>query len=170
MKLETRNSKLVFQVRPATLADIPALLALERGAPTAAHWAEADYHRFLAEVTGHVVLVIEEDAIQGFIVGRECGPEWELENVVVAASARRRGLGAQLVRELLNRARDRGAEVVFLEVRESNRAARTLYSRSGFVENGRRKSYYGEPEEDAVLYNKLFPQPLRKAVEGGGGV
>ncbi|HYN15128.1 MAG TPA: ribosomal protein S18-alanine N-acetyltransferase [Terriglobales bacterium] len=143
-----------MKVRAATPADIPALLALDRGAPTAAHWSEADYLRLFSEA-GRVALVIEEDCVQGFIVGRDLGAEWEIENIVVASSAQRRGMGERMVRELLNLARNHGAQAVFLEVRESNRAARALYSKSGFVEGGRRKSYYGNPEEDAILYKKI---------------
>jgi ribosomal-protein-alanine N-acetyltransferase len=158
------------QVRLATPADLPALLALDRGASAAAHWSEADYQRLLAEAAGRVTMVIEEDHVQGFIVGRGLGPEWEIENIVIASPAQRRGLGTRLVQEWLDLAQTQGAQAVFLEVRESNRAARTFYSKLGFVESGRRKSYYRNPEEDALMYKKVFPQPLRKAVEGGGGL
>jgi len=154
------------QVRPATPADLPALLALESSAVSAAHWSEAEYHRLLAEA-GRAVLLIEEDAVQGFIVGRDLGPEWEIENIVIAGSEQRHGLGSRLVEELLSLARRRGAQAVFLEVRESNRAARALYSRMGFTESGRRKSYYRNPEEDALVCRKLFPEVAGKAVEGG---
>jgi ribosomal-protein-alanine N-acetyltransferase len=163
LKLETG-----FRVRPATPADLPALLALERGAPTAAHWKEADYQQLFAK--GRVTLVIEEDPVQGFIVARNLGPEWEIENMVIASEVQRGGLGMRLVQELLALAQAQGAQAVFLEVRESNRAARALYSKSGFVESGRRKSYYRNPDEDAVVCKKLFPPGLGKAVEGAGGV
>jgi len=149
VKLET-----VSRVRAATPADLPALLALDRAAPAAAHWTEAEYRRLLTEDTGHVTLVIEEDYVQGFIVGRDLGPEWEIENVVVAEAARHRGMGERLVGELLALTRSRGAQAIFLEVRESNGPARALYSKLGFIESGRRKSYYKSPEEDALLYKK----------------
>jgi ribosomal-protein-alanine acetyltransferase len=145
------------QVRAATPADLPALLALERSAPAAAHWKDADYSQLFAEGTKHVTIVIGDDYVQGFLVARDLGPEWEIENVVIAASAQRRGLGPRLVQEVLNRAQTQGAQAVFLEVRESNQAARRLYSKLGFVESGRRKSYYGNPQEDALVYKKLFP-------------
>lgn len=144
----------MFRVRPATPADIPALLALERSAPAAAHWSDADYQRLL-ESAGHVTLVIEEDRVQGFIVGRNLGPEWEVENIVIASLAQRQGLGTRLIQELLDLVQTQGAQAVFLEVRESNRAACMLYSKLGFIDTGRRKSYYGNPEEDALLYKKI---------------
>lgn len=154
--LRVSVAKLKFvQVRQATPADLPALLALDTGSPTAAHWSESEYRRVLAEAA-HVILVIGEDAPQGFIVGRDLGPEWEIQNIVVARPMQRRGLATQLVQELLGFARDRAAQAVYLEVRESNSAARALYSRMGFIETGRRKAYYSNPEEDAVLYRKLF--------------
>lgn len=146
-----------MQVRAATPADIPALLTLERSSPAAAHWKETDYRQLFAEGTNHVTIVIGDDYVQGFIVGRDLGPEWEIENIVVAASAQRQGLGTRLVQALQNQAQAQGAQAVFLEVRESNQAARRLYSKLGFVESGRRKSYYGNPQEDALLYKKLFP-------------
>ena len=143
-----------MQVRPATPADLPALLVLEADSAGAAHWSEAEYHRLFAE-GGRAVLVIEEDSVQGFIVGRDLGPEWEIENIVVASSVQRRGLGTRLVQKLLDLARDRGAQVVFLEVRESNRAARALYSKTGFTESGGRRGYYKNPEEDALVCQKI---------------
>ncbi len=164
MKRETGS-----RVRPATPADLPALLALDRGAPTAARWSEADYRRLFAEA-GRVALVIEDGSVQGFIVGRDLGPEWEIENIVIASAAQGRGLGTRLVQELLKLAQTQGAQAVFLEVRESNRAARALYATLGFVESGRRKSYYRNPDEDALVYKKSLPRALGKAVEGAGGV
>lgn len=156
----------MFRVRLATPADIPALLALERNEPAAAHWTEANYRRLFSEATKHVTIVIEEDYVRGFLVARDLGPEWEIENVVVARSTRRRGLGTRLVRELLHHAQTQGAQAVFLEVREFNQAGRGLYSKLGFIEIGRRKSYYENPQEDALLYKKLFRPSARKPVEG----
>jgi ribosomal-protein-alanine N-acetyltransferase len=145
-------------IRPATSDDIPRLLALERHAATAAHWAEADYRQlFVAEARERLALVLEEAEIVAFIVARGVGAEWEIENVAVAGAARRRGLGARLLGELLNRLRARGVESVFLEVRESNRAARALYEKWAFVESGRRAAYYRAPAEDAIQYRLSFP-------------
>ena len=78
--------------------------------------------------------------------------EWEIENIVIAAHARRRGLGTKLLDEFLDSACGEGAATIFLEVRESNCAARSFYEKFRFVEDGRRRCYYREPEEDAILY------------------
>jgi ribosomal-protein-alanine N-acetyltransferase len=143
-----------MRIRRATRADIPAMMALEKHAATAAHWSTQQYETaFSGEAPSRVVLIIEEQAsVQGFIAGRALDQEWEIENIAVAGPARRRGLGTRLLGEFLDLARGRGAQAVFLEVREGNHGARGLYEKWAFVESGRRKRYYHEPEEDAIVY------------------
>jgi ribosomal-protein-alanine N-acetyltransferase len=141
-------------------------MRLERQCATAAHWTEAQYRQaFQRERMERLVLVAESSepvasgpgaggAVLGFLVARHLAPEWELENIVVAPSAQRQGLGNRLLNALLAAARETNSASVFLEVRESNAAARTLYEKTGFEETGRRKSYYTHPKEDAVLYRR----------------
>jgi ribosomal-protein-alanine N-acetyltransferase len=103
-------------------------------------------------------LVVEQDgSVAGFIVGRRVEDEWEIENIAVTGTARRCGLGSRLVGELLDHVRSRGGKSVFLEVRESNRAARSLYEKWAFIEVGRRKMYYQNPAEDALVLKFKFP-------------
>ncbi|HXM23075.1 MAG TPA: ribosomal protein S18-alanine N-acetyltransferase [Terriglobales bacterium] len=146
-----------MRIRLATTADIPALMALEKHAATAAHWSTEQHETaFSSEAPSRVVLIVEQDGVQGFITARALGEEWEIENIAVAEPARRRGLGTRLLAEFLDLARARGADTVFLEVRESNLPARRLYEKWAFVESGRRKRYYREPEEDAIVYQIGF--------------
>jgi ribosomal-protein-alanine N-acetyltransferase len=147
-----------MRIRRATAADVPAMMDLERTAATAAHWSTEQYQTaFSDQPPSRVLLIIEEEAgVQGFIAGRALGEEWEIENITVAGRARRRGLGSRLLGEFLELARGRGASTVFLEVRESNLAARRLYEKWAFVECRRRKLYYREPEEDAIVYQMGF--------------
>ena len=145
------------------------MLALERHAATAAHWSEAEYERIFAAASPgprRLALVIEEEQPVGFLVACCLGPEWEIENIAVAGPARRRGLGTRLLGRLLDQAHRQGALSVFLEVRESNVAARALYEKWAFVLSGRRKAYYSDPQEDALTYRFSFSQPLAKPVEG----
>ena len=134
------------------------MMALEKHAATAAHWSVEQYEAlFRGSTPGRVALLIqEEDCVQRFVIARAVGEEWEIENIAIAGPARRRGLGTRLLGELLDLARPRGAESVFLEVRESNRAARALYEKWSFLESGHRKQYYKDPEEDAILYRLGF--------------
>lgn len=148
-----------MRIRPATAADIPDMMALEAHAVTAAHWRGEDYFRiFAAHSPRRAALVIEEDAqVCGFLVALSTGAEWEIENIAVAGPARRRGLGTRMLGEFLDLARAEGASSVWLEVRESNAAARSLYEKWAFVESGRRPAYYSDPAEDAVIYRFTYP-------------
>jgi ribosomal-protein-alanine N-acetyltransferase len=142
----------MLRIRPATPNDAPSILALERTAAGAAHWSPEQYQEILSSPS-RVVLVAEGDGrLQGFLIAR-CGIDWEIENLVVTEALRNQGLGTQLVGQLLALARSHGAETVLLEVRESNTAARALYEKLHFKQSGRRKAYYHDPEEDAVLYS-----------------
>jgi ribosomal-protein-alanine N-acetyltransferase len=141
-------------VREARPEDVPVMLALERGAETAAHWREEEYLRiFDPESMSRIALVADDGSgIDGFIVASAATEQWELENVVVAQAANRRGIGSALVRELVRIGCTREAESIVLEVRASNAAARGLYEKCGFEVVGRRQSYYRDPDEDALIY------------------
>jgi ribosomal-protein-alanine N-acetyltransferase len=145
-------------IHPATVADVPAMMALEKRAATAAHWSAEQYEAlFRASDPGRVALILwEASDLQGFVIARVVGKEWEIENIAVAGPARRRGLGTRLLSELLDSARAKDAAAVFLEVRESNQAARALYEKWAFRESGRRPRYYKHPAEDAILYRLDF--------------
>jgi [ribosomal protein S18]-alanine N-acetyltransferase len=135
------------------------MMDLDRQSPSAAHWSRNRYEALLATTSGltseRLAWVIENEGeargIQAFLVAQRVDAEWELENIVVAGAARRRGLGARLLAELVTHARAEKGREIFLEVRESNQAARALYRKMGFEEKGLRKSYYSDPAEDAIL-------------------
>jgi ribosomal-protein-alanine acetyltransferase len=138
-------------IRPAELSDASAILELLRQSPGSAQWSEAQLGHALAR---DVVLVAfsPTGALLGCVVARAAGAEWELDNLAVVPAFRRRGIARHLLRELLRQAQGAGAEALFLEVRASNRAARALYEAAGFCRCGRRRGYYSDPQEDAVLY------------------
>ncbi len=141
-------------IRPAIIQDIPAILKIEQQAEAAAHWKEEDYRQvFVKDVPRRLVIVAEDESgLQAFSVIRLLQQECEIENLVVAPPMRQRGLGKQLLKNVVNLARSQGAISIFLEVREGNEAARALYNKLGFSESGRRQTYYHNPEEDAILY------------------
>ncbi len=137
-------------IRDAAPADIPAILTIEQSAAPAAHWSADQYTCRIREGS---VLVAEQDCrICGFLCAHIVAGEWEIENVVVEEEFRRRGIGAALMRTLLNRWEAAAGAAVLLEVRESNAAARALYEARGLREVGRRRRYYRDPVEDAILY------------------
>jgi len=141
-------------VRRGTSADIPTVMEIGKQSTTAPRWQLTDYDMIFR--TERTLLVAEsEGRIVGFVIGHNLAGEWELENLVVGSEFRRRGIGERLVWELILEAKRSKAEFIFLEARESNSSARKLYERCGFQQNGRRKDYYSNPPEDAVLYRFL---------------
>ncbi|HEX7423527.1 MAG TPA: ribosomal protein S18-alanine N-acetyltransferase [Terriglobales bacterium] len=145
---------MLVAIRSAALDDLPAILAIEQPAPTASHWTSEQYNKL---VGSGVVLVAEEAGkLCGFVCAKAVAGEWEIENVVVAAEFLRRGIANELVRALIQRAESEAASAILLEVRESNLPARGLYEKHGFREVGRRRGYYRDPLEDAILYALRF--------------
>lgn len=113
--------------------------------PEAAHWPAQSY-------LGLPGWVAESDAgVVGLVVTGVAADEMEILNLAVEPDWRRRGVGTALVETALEHGRRSGAKRVFLEVRESNQAARGFYRRQGFAVAGRRPRYYRRPDEDAVV-------------------
>ena len=86
-------------LRSAGLNDIPAILALERGASGAVHWNSEQYERLVS--SGMVLAAEENGELCGFICAGAAAGEWEIENVVVGSGFLRRGIGDALMRELI---------------------------------------------------------------------
>lgn len=101
-------------------------------------------------------LVIDANPIAGYIIARETAGELHINNVAVRSQYRRRGIGAALLNRVIDEARTRKAKAAFLEVRSANRAAQTLYEKSGFKAIARRPNYYSEPQEDAVVMSLML--------------
>lgn len=90
-------------------------------------------------------------ALAGFIAARVDAGELHINNIGVREEARRGGVGCRLLCAALERGALYGAEKGVLEVRASNLAAQALYQSHGFEAAGRRKSYYKNPVEDALI-------------------
>jgi [ribosomal protein S18]-alanine N-acetyltransferase len=149
----------MVRVRAAAATDIPRLVEIAAHSATAARWNQNEYLQLFAQepVQTRLTLVIEEGTeVVGFIVGRQIDQECEIENVAVSGAARRRGLGTRLLGEFLELIQKQGGREIWLEVRESNLAARALYEKWAFVEAGRRKAYYEDPQEDALILKFNF--------------
>jgi ribosomal-protein-alanine N-acetyltransferase len=150
-----------FKIRTATPADIVAIRAIERESPTAAHWADHFYDKvFSSPLPRRIALVAAADLdgnpdhtdVIGFLVAREISREWEIENVVTAPQHLRKGVADALLRDFFRAVRQEDANCVFLEVRPSNYPARSLYMKWNFKEAGKRRGYYHDPPEDAIVY------------------
>ena len=115
---------------------------------------------FIQEVTKnhlavYLVAKFEEKAV-GYIGVWKIMNEGHITNVAVHSDFRRQGIGAGLISELLSLCEEQGIDCFTLEVRETNEAAKALYEKFGFYEIGRRKGYYQDNKEDAIIMWKYL--------------
>ena len=148
-------------IRRLVYADLPDVIGIERQSfPTP--WSLAMFVLELSKPAG-ICLALEEDgALVGYLVCSRFEDVWHLMNVSVDTGARRRGHASALISELLDELGD-GARLT-LEVRPSNAGAISLYERYGFLSVGRRKSYYHDNGEDALIMWRT-PATLRGSLE-----
>lgn len=111
--------------------------------------------------------VFLETALTGFILGRVIADEAEVLTLAVDPAARRQGTGRDLLARFVALAHDRGAATAFLEVAANNHAAVALYAAAGFVESGRRRGYYRQPDGpriDALVMSRpvSFDRSVKK--------
>jgi len=151
-------------VRRARRGDIPAIQAIADQNPTSAHWPESEYVQALENIAARRVVLVAETVgeVVGFVVARMVDLDWELENIAVTLGRQRKGIGQVLMHVLIDVAKHSEAQVIFLEVRDSNSHARVLYERCGFQQAGTRSGYYSNPTEDAALYRFVCnPETLK---------
>jgi ribosomal-protein-alanine N-acetyltransferase len=131
--------------------DIPNVLELEKKSLSA--WSEDHLKDELRQPTGFqfVVSSTETDNILAVLFGRIIADEAEILKLIVAEFVRNRGLGYHLFDFALKYCGAKGVKNCFLELRASNKIARRLYEKRGFVLVGTRPNYYEEPPEDAIL-------------------
>jgi len=146
-------------IRAASSADISVIAGIERacfGDP----WSEAAFQELL-HMRDAIFLVATRknpESVAGYVIARVVAGEADVLNIAVRPPDQGRGLGGELLDSGLAAVIARGVHEVFLEVRESNAAALALYESRGFKSVSRRKRYYQNPVEDALL--------LRRAIEG----
>jgi len=139
-----------YQIRPVAAPDLPAIHAIEEVA-FSDPWSVKDFRECLATGVPFLVAVAAGNDVVGYAIAHAAADEGEILNLGVAAVHRRQGVGRRLVLATMEALAARGARTVYLEVRESNAAARGLYQQLGFGEVGRRSRYYRQPVEDAIL-------------------
>jgi [ribosomal protein S18]-alanine N-acetyltransferase len=141
-------------IRRAGLADVAAIWAIEQlSFPTP--WSRWSFLAELGHRNSHTLvagpLAPQPWQTWGYLIFWVVLDEMHILNLAVHPHYRRRGIARRLLAQGLARARTLGAELAWLEVRPSNRAARALYKSMGFNEVGRRRHYYDDTKEDALL-------------------
>jgi ribosomal-protein-alanine N-acetyltransferase len=147
------------EIRAMAAADLPAVMDIENRS-FASPWLE---EMFLAEIQGPVssaIVAVEEGRIVGYATYRVILDEGHLMNLAIHPDFRGGQRGKTLLAHVIAEARRQGAEFMFLEVRESNYKAQQLYRGFGFYPIGRRRNYYSDNGEDAIVMRSDFPDVI----------
>jgi ribosomal-protein-alanine N-acetyltransferase len=138
-------------VEPMRPEDLDEVLAIER-ASFSMPWSRG---AFLYEIQQNRVarcrVMREDSVIVGYLCVWEIADEIHVTNVAVHPSRRRQGIARSLLGSLLAEAQARDLRLIVLEVRPSNRGAIALYESFGFKITGRRRGYYYDTGEDALV-------------------
>jgi ribosomal-protein-alanine N-acetyltransferase len=129
-------------------------------------WSEITFRGLLRRRDADMIVACSDGAVVGYAAFWCVIDQGELGNVAVTRAWRGKGLGARLVAEVLRRAAERGVREVFLEVRPTNTVARRLYEQLGFAPVGRRRNYYQDPVEDALVLRRPVLLPTTETLEG----
>lgn len=142
-----------LEIRKMRSADLPQVMLIEFATFTMP-WSEATFRGLLRRKDSDLIVADIKGEIAGYAVFWAVMDQGELGNVAVDDDHRGKGIGSKLIEAILQRADERGVKEIFLEVRKSNVRAQDLYKTFGFSEVGRRKNYYLEPLEDALVMKK----------------
>jgi len=140
-----------IHIRDAIDRDLPRIIEIERLA-FPAPWTLASFQRELTLPFSRIVLAVPGDgaSVAGFLCRWLIADECHVLNIAVHPDSRRLGIGSVLLSEAISEAKSTRANVITLEVRRSNLAARQLYRKFEFEERRLRRHYYG-PGEDAIV-------------------
>ena len=119
-------------------------------------WSRQSIESALENEQSLFYVAVEEGQVIGYIGMSFVLDEGYIYNVAVSEAHRRKGVGSALIQTLVTHAQKNNFAFLTLEVREGNRAARSLYETFGFVKVGERKNYYTDPTENAVLMTLYF--------------
>ncbi len=168
--MKSSRQKAKFKLRRMRRADIDQVYTLEQRI-FPAPWSRNSYEFELERNPASEQWVVEvwaereEWLIVAYSVCWQLGDELHIANLAVAPKYRRGGLGRRLLHHVLARAAEKGMKSATLEVRSGNQAAQGLYASFGFEVVGRRKRYYSNNREDALLMQLAHLDPVTFGIE-----
>lgn len=149
-----------YHITPMTAARLSQVAALEKICFPADPWSEALFRAALDDPRAAILLAEGKNSeILGYAVLFTVLDEGNLDNIAVAPAHRRHGVADALLGAVVRFGREH-LSTLTLEVRASNAPAITLYEKHGFAAVGRRKNYYTDPKEDAVLMTLDFAKEI----------
>lgn len=137
-------------IESMTVDDIAQVAEIERQI-FSIPWSEKTFRDSMESDNTIYIVAKENDNVAGYAGMYLSFEEGNITNVAVNPLSRRKGIGEKIVRDILNRAYEKGVRDVFLEVRETNSVAIALYEKIGFKEEGIRKNFYDKPRENALI-------------------
>ncbi len=137
-------------IESMTVDDIAQVAEIERQI-FSIPWSEKAFRDSMESDNTIYIVAKENDNVAGYAGMYLSFEEGNITNVAVNPFSRRKGIGEKIVRDILNRAYEKGVRDVFLEVRETNSVAIALYEKIGFKEEGIRKNFYDKPRENALI-------------------
>lgn len=123
-------------------------------------WSEEDFEKDLDNERKLMLVALQDCRPVAYAQSVRAADEADIARICVEEEFRGQGIATRLLEELIKQSEKAGAAKFFLEVRESNQAARNLYEHIGFTQAGVRRKYYEEPEEDAMLMALLSEKQL----------
>ena len=143
----------MIEILPMDHSHIPQIAELETLC-FSDPWSEASIASELSNPLSCWLVAVEGEKLAGYIGSQTVMGETDMMNVAVDPDFRRQGVAQTLILALVEALKVRGSHWLMLEVRDSNVPARALYEKLGFAEVGRRKNYYRNPKEDALILRK----------------
>jgi [ribosomal protein S18]-alanine N-acetyltransferase len=138
-------------IRRMTLDDLPVVIQIDQ-ISFSLPWPERSFRFELTENIASRCWVVEVDErVVAMLVGWLLVDEIHIATIATHPNFRRQGIGRKLLSYALLRAQEEGAQTSFLEVRESNFAAQEMYRQFGYEATDRRRRYYKDNDEDAIL-------------------
>ena len=142
-----------MKIIPMTDAHVDAVADLE-AICFADPWSANSVASELTNPLSCWLVALESDTVVGYIGSQTVMGETDMMNVAVHPDHRRKGIAVSLIHALVQKLKECESHCLTLEVRASNAPAIALYEKLGFTEAGRRRNYYRNPKEDALILRK----------------
>ena len=143
----------MIEIRTMEPQDVPQIAELEKVC-FSDPWSENSIISELDNPLSCWLVAVSGEQVVGYVGSQTVLDGSDMMNIAVSPDFRRKGIAESLIEALISFLRERGSRCLILEVRASNVPAIALYEKLGFLEIGRRRNYYRNPKEDALILRK----------------
>ena len=147
--------KKMITIRRMTLEDTAYVAAIEESV-FSEPWKEHDFANAVSQDNYIYLVAVDDNEVVGYAGCVMACDDADITNIAVKESYRRMGIADKLLEVLEDLSKKQGMCNIFLEVRKSNNGAQSLYESRGYNPIGMRKNFYRNPDEDAILMQKII--------------